>query len=354
MRIGRSRRVNSLLNWAIKGTISALLLFAIYRQVFESASMPSLLEAWQELNWQQQWPYLAFVLLLLPANWALESLKWQALLAPFWKIPFGKALRAILAGVSVSLFTPNRVGEYGGRVLAVPARYNWQALMATLVGNYAQLLVLLSGGLLGAIHLIGEYQENWRWLTDGLWWLSLAFLAVAYFFFFNMHWLAGAVRLLPLPRKMLRFFLMICQYEPRQLSLAIGLAALRYGIYCTQYYLLALFFGIEAPAGAAFAGIATIFLIQASVPLPPVIGLLARGEAALAIWGQFSDNELAILAATFALFIINLCLPSLLGMAFIVKINVLKSLGYETEVFENESIKQLADSSHGFHSTRKP
>lgn len=87
-------------------------------------------------------------------------------------------------------------------------------------------------------------------------------------------------------------------------------------------------FGINITLITALSGISTIFLVQTSVPLPMVVGLLVRGEIALTVWGNTGANELAILAATFLLFIINLSVPALLGLVIIVKTNVLKSLGY--------------------------
>ncbi|MCB0684701.1 MAG: hypothetical protein KDC32_27860, partial [Saprospiraceae bacterium] len=68
---------------------------------------------------------------------------------------------------------------------------------------------------------------------------------------------------------------------------------------------------------------------QTSVPLPPLIGLLTRGQMALLVWTPFSGSELSLLAVPFGLFVINLAVPALLGMAIIVQTNVIKSLGYE-------------------------
>ena len=45
----------------------------------------------------------------------------------------------------------------------------------------------------------------------------------------------------------------------------------------------------------------------------------------------FNGDQVAILAATFTLFVINVAVPALLGMLFIVQANILKSLGYENE-----------------------
>jgi len=91
------------------------------------------------------------------------------------------------------------------------------------------------------------------------------------------------------------------------------------------------FFGVNAPFLEALAGISTVFLVQTSIPLPPVTGLLTRGQVALFVWSFFGGNEISVLAATYSLFVINLILPALIGAVFILKTNVLKSLGYANE-----------------------
>jgi len=58
--------------------------------------------------------------------------------------------------------------------------------------------------------------------------------------------------------------------------------------------------------------------------------LLARGEIALYIWQQFSNDEIAILGSTFCLFLFNLIIPAIIGAIFILKVNISKSLGYES------------------------
>ncbi|TNE63913.1 MAG: hypothetical protein EP344_04045 [Bacteroidetes bacterium] len=52
----------------------------------------------------------------MPANRILEAIKWHTLLRRSAPISLGKALLAVWVGVSVSLFAPNRIGEYGGRI----------------------------------------------------------------------------------------------------------------------------------------------------------------------------------------------------------------------------------------------
>ena len=347
------KQLHAAINWIIKGTIAAFLLFTLYREVVGREDAAALWMAWKQQLHRGQWQWLFGVLLLLPANWSLESQKWRYLLRPFWRVPFVQAFRTVMIGVSVSLITPNRVGEYAGRVLAVPARHNYHAVLAMLAGSYAQLLAILSIGIIGASYFMDTLLDGYQLMNLKGWWLAYPAVGMLFIGFFNMSRLTEVFRKLPLPRSILRVVLMLRQYNRWQLAVALGLALARYAVYSLQYYGLILFFGIEAPPTAAFAGIATIFLIQTSVPLPPALALLVRGEAALLVWEPYSSNSWGILAATFGLFIINLCLPALLGVVFFVKTNVLKSLGYEKNIVQDEPLQRLADLSHGFRATRK-
>lgn len=65
------------------------------------------------------------------------------------QLPLWPAFKAVAAGVAFSQLTPNRVGEYGGRLLLLAPQHRWNAVTATLLGSIAQWIALLSGGLAG-------------------------------------------------------------------------------------------------------------------------------------------------------------------------------------------------------------
>ena len=56
-------------------------------------------------------------ILLMPINWSLETWQWLRLMRYKSPLSFRKAFSCVLAGISVSMFTPNRVGEFAGRLL---------------------------------------------------------------------------------------------------------------------------------------------------------------------------------------------------------------------------------------------
>lgn len=309
-----------------------LLGWSIYKQVFAKENAADLwLMFRQHFTWDNM-HWLWLVILLVPVNWGLEALKWQQLVKHFAHFSFWKAYKAILAGVTVGVFTPNRVGEYGGRILLVEPEHNWKAFVATLVGSFSQFMVLVCFGLLGLIYFASHFLALEPYVLHILLFLGLCCIVLMLFCFFNIRLLIPVVSRLPFIKflkKYLKHLKVLTHYSFKQLMLTLWIATLRYLVYTLQYYFMLLFFDITVPIGAGLSGIATIYLLQTSIPLPPLVGLLARGEVALYVWGFFSTADLSILSATFTLFIINLTFPALLGAIFIVKINVLKSLGYE-------------------------
>ena len=64
--------------------------------------------------------FLAAVLLLMPLNWMLEVRKWQVLSSNSVQLSFNDSLKAVLAGLNTGFITPNRIGEFAGRILFLP------------------------------------------------------------------------------------------------------------------------------------------------------------------------------------------------------------------------------------------
>jgi len=312
----------------IKSLIVLLLLAALYWQIFHNKRFDALWLAFQNELSPKQTIWLVLAILLMPVNWAFETLKWRALIRRFSGLGFWRAYQAVLAGVAVSLFTPNRIGEYGGRVLLIESGKGWKAVGATLVGSAAQMLALLSGGIVGLAIFASQY---FLWEPYILWSVQVAglILAVALLLiYWHIDRVATTLKKLPMIQRwkpLEEIFELFKTYEKSELKLALFFSWARYFTYCTQYWLMLRFFGVEISLHAAWPAIASIFFLQTSVPLPPAISLLARGEIALLIWSALGANEVSVLAATFGLFILNLCLPALLGGWVIVKTNDLKS-----------------------------
>ncbi len=323
---------NKTINLLIKLTIVALLAWVIYKNVFGKQDINEIWTLFIENLKNQNILWLIFAILLMPVNWISETLKWRVLLERIEQLSFRKSLAAIIAGVTLSIFTPNRVGEYGGRVLFVKPENNWKTVIATLVGSFSQLLVILSMGMLGFGYFVGYFFEVETHLLRGVLFIMISLISLMFFGFYNIELVIPVFKKIPHIYKLKRFFKHVAvlkNYNSKTLSKALGFAFLRYTVYTVQYLLLLHFFDINVTLIDGLSGIATIYILQTSIPLPPLLGLIVRSEIAILVWGQFSSNELSILAASFVLWILNLIIPALLGAVFIANINVLKSLGYD-------------------------
>ncbi len=322
---------NQIANWLIKILVGVLLIWVLYQQIFSKKDIDKIWNLFLYNLKTQPYSWLIAVLLLMPVNWIFENLKWRSLIQNFETISFKKSMAAILAGVTFSIFTPNRIGEYGGRMLFVKPENNWKAVVATLVGSYSQLLVILSFGILGFGVFMSYYWELDTIVLKSVLFINIALVLIMLFCFYNINLVIPLAKKIPLAYKfknIVKNVNVLRSYDKKTLNTTLIYASIRYIIYTVQYYFILQYFGIEVELLEGFAGIATIYLFQTSVPLPPLLGLVARGELAIFIWSNFSENEISILAATFILWIINLIIPALVGTIFISNINIMKSLGF--------------------------
>ncbi len=315
------------INLIIKLCIAIILILVLYKQLSnynaQADLKQELLRSWS--NGKLIW-LVAFVF-LMPLNWALEAKKWKSI---YGKISFPKAFKTILAGISLAIITPNRVGEYGGRLLTIPPEKNWKSIVATLVGSISQNLVTIFFGIVGLLFLSNRLDFlNISFVPIII--TAVLFFILGLYVYFNIDVLALIVKKLGLKKYLVRFnkyFQEIRQIKKKTLLFVISVSSLRYILYASQYYFVIRFFNIDVSTWAAMQGITSILLIQSSLPLPPFMSILARSEISLLIWGLFGINELIILCMTFLIWSINLLFPALLGYLVILRTNIVETLGY--------------------------
>ncbi|MEY3242252.1 MAG: hypothetical protein RIR11_3691 [Bacteroidota bacterium] len=338
-------RANRYLDIGLKTVVVVLLVLVLY---FDLSSNNHLGQVWVIFLQELQGANLSLLILavvLMPFNWFAETEKWRQFVHRYEYMPRWRALMAVFTGVTFSLFTPNRVGEYGGRMLYVHPRNQWRAVVANVVGNFCQFIVLLGMGLFGTIYIVGHFDIIDRRLSTLLIIAGSAALPLMFWVYYHFELVIDFVKkvkivqpVLPLLRQL--NLGVIRQFTKAERTSILFWALLRFFIYATQYFLLLRFFGIKTGIIGGYAGISALFLLQTSIPLPPLAGLVARGNLAVLLWAQFGANEVAALAATFTLWVINLVIPALIGTFSFFHVNISKSLGYETDTI-NEHPENL-------------
>jgi uncharacterized membrane protein YbhN (UPF0104 family) len=306
--------------WLIKGGLVVFFLILLWYEVFQRENIEEYKAAFIRQLRGGQTAWLVSVVLLLPFNWATETLKWLHLVRKAEPMTFGRAYQAVLAGVTFSMFTPNRVGEFGGRILFLKWRNALKGTFSTIVGSFAQQIILISFGFLGFAYFLIVLWQTPLLIVQVVIFLGVALILLMIFIFLNLELVVPLFKkikwLYRFPR-LIKNVNIVRRYSQKELLLTLWWAFARYIIYGTQYYLMLRFFGIDPPLLRGGACIATIYLLQTSIPLPPIIGLLARGNIALQVWGLFTENKISILAATFSIWFINLIIPAFVGLILI-------------------------------------
>lgn len=271
--------------------------------------------------------WLIIAICLLPFNWILEAKKWHVVMDRFEKITFKNCLYSILTGVTCGLITPARLGEYVGRMLIVEKKRNAQAVYSSFICSLGQNTITLSIGIMASVLLLKMSQIiniNLTWL----WIMNAVVLVFTIGLYFNQKWLLTLLSKIKYLRK---YIVGLLEHDINLgiLLKVLLLSGMRYLIYTFQYIAILYFFGIENSVWYNFLSISAIFMIQSSLPLPPIMSFIARGEIAVIVFSMFMLDAYLILLATTCLWIINLIVPALLGMVIILKLNITSSFGYE-------------------------
>jgi hypothetical protein len=142
------------------------------------------------------------VLVLMLINWGIEARKWQILLLPIQKMHFLRAFKATLTGVSFAMNTPNRIGEYGGRMLFVDEGNRLKSVSLTIAGSFSQLIVTLILGVAGLYVLSDELMQKEQLSGLAIWfksirWMLVIITLVCLLIYFRISWIIKGIERLP-------------------------------------------------------------------------------------------------------------------------------------------------------------
>ncbi len=250
--------------------------------------------------------YLLIVVLVLGiVNWGVETYKWQFLITNVKHISFAHAFKLVLTGISISLITPNRVGEIPARAYLLNDKENLKHLIYfTFIGSYAQLLLTWFMGGIGiyfTLSLIDITISLNNLMVLGV----LLMLLIVVFFYFDK------IKLM-----VFRFFKIepVLLNHPNQFILALVYSFLRYVVFFVQYWLLLEAFNIHFTTISSFWLIPVCFLIASAIPTFLISELGVRSSVAVLVFGSLSDNNLSIISASVLLWVFNIGIPAIVGL----------------------------------------
>lgn len=294
----------------------------IYRQVFLKENIHDILASYKTAIHGDKLVLLIPALLLMFMNWGLESQKWRLMIRKIERISFGRSVKAVLTGITVSFFTPNRVGEFGGRILHLHQSNRIKGALITVLCSMSQLAITIVVGSLALILYLQALFSGQPFLFDTIL-LGLVLLIL----FTMVSFLYPSVILYFLNKfsffsRFSRYTDVFNQYKAYEQLQVFMLSLLRYLVFSVQYLLILKVFNVEVPVLKAFQAISLTFLVITLVPTIALTEIGIRGSAALFFIGFYSVNTFGILTASFTLWLINLVIPSLAGSLFVLQVKL--------------------------------
>lgn len=254
--------------------------------------------------------WLCLGILSSAINWGLEAKKWQLLIKQLEYLPFKTAFKSTLTGTAVSNIFPFKVGEYLGRVMYLSPENRIPAAVNSIAGSTIQLLISTAFGIPAILSLAN--QEKYQWVSAA----AIAALIITpllmYLAFYAIQRGNFSYTWFKKIQEDIR------KFTRKQLLLTIGISALRYTVFASFYVYLLYQCEISESITYLYGGVATVYLLQSFAPGMLITDAGLRTGLPLIVFQVPKEMQATLLAAAIFNYIINLLLPSVVGLFFII------------------------------------
>jgi uncharacterized membrane protein YbhN (UPF0104 family) len=258
-------------------------------------------------------------------NWGIESYKWKLSIAGFCPLSFSKSFVGILFGLSVAIFTPNRSGEYVGRIWVIPEAARVKSIFATVFSNFMQLSVTLIFGVIALYFWQQKFlipfdlsrQNVFVW-TVALGGFIAVLIAVSYYYIRRTG--KTKTEVIEHIKAYLRTWSFSLILKLWMLSL------LRYLVFIVQFWILLKMFQTPISFFDVYCGIGIMYLVMAIIPILTFAEPAVRSTLSVLFLTVYNTNEMGIISASLALWVVNLAIPALIGS---VLLNSIKTKDYD-------------------------
>jgi hypothetical protein len=234
--------------------------------------------------------------------------------------------------IRFSLFVPNGIGDYAGRMLYMHEGNRLRSITVTLVGSMAQLIVTLTAGLMALLYLRNnswhdaeQFQGlSFFWINGIIFMIAMGALLML-FIYFKLNWLTVMFEKIPFVYKY-RFMVEKLEHiSAADLTRILWLSVVRFGVFIVQYLLMLHIFSVQLNALDAACTVSVLFLVMAILPTIPVADLGMRGEVGLQLFGILTSNTTGVIATTAGIWLLNLIVPAVAGSLFILGIKLFRN-----------------------------
>lgn len=306
------------LGFAVKLLISGGAIAYITNKLWVSLEEPELIQVFGTSTSQslvRVGVLIVPMIVLMLANWGVEVIKWKDLISKEYAISWRRSVKSILSGTTFGVFSPNRSGEFVGRVLALPSDQRLKGAVLSFVNGLAQTLATYTFGVFGIVMLLERFGGD---ILNGV---SVRILQVVMVLtviillslYLNFRLFARYLASVRFIRERARYVNVLKRTDRSLLIRLYNWSLLRFAIFLGQYWLV--FSWIGTDQGIINLTIASVLSLFSStiIPFLPVPDLLIRESVALSYFELYGFDTLSVSAAVLFIWLFNIALPAVIG-----------------------------------------
>jgi len=314
-------QTKKILSVGIKIAVVGLAFWFIFKKLSDNQNIDNFVSLLDRLSIIDVYMVMSSIFLLMFLNWFIEALKWKFLVGGIEKISTWKSVESVFCGLTWAVFTPNRIGEYGGRVFFLSTRKRIMGVIAMTVGAIGQLVVTSVLGSLALLWFIIRFADLNSFVDFGLGFLILIFCSFFLLFYFNIQWVYGLLKKNNFLKRFNRFFIIFSRYKYADIFQILIYSLSRYLIFTTQYFIIIHFLIPEIKTFDMVMILFVFYFIQSVLPSLDLLDIGVRASVATYFFAFVTNQDIAIMAAIASIWMINLIIPAIFGSVFVLKLN---------------------------------
>jgi len=323
--LGLDKNIKIFINYFLGPAFLIWLTWDVYQKVAATQDLSLQWQALKETISGKGILPLLFILLLMFLQWFLESIKWKILLKDIVSISWAEAFRSILSGITVSVVTPNRLGEFAGRIIHLPNGTRLEGTAFTFIGNLAQLIITC---LMGSVFLYIGYDqlkgqlnaEDSVYSVDLLLILAPIATLVILLVYFSSSWIMQKLGHWKLLKVFSAHLMVLSRTSAKRLGWVLILSSIRYAIFIVQYLIVFRFMGLSNELMTLAASVCVMLLWLSIVPTFSFMEMGVRWQFALLLFPTIGSPPLAIPIAVTIIWLANFIIPAFLGAFAFLKV----------------------------------
>lgn len=316
-----TRQSKKILTISLKVTIVALTFWLVHSKLIANDDLKGFLKLIKNLPKVEVMIVVGVVFVLMLLNWGLEAIKWSFLMRKVEVLTLWRAIESVFCGLTWAIFTPNRIGEYGGRVFFLSPNRRAIGVVAMAVGNVGQLVLKNILGVTSICIFVFRFTPIDQFLFSALCLLAVVFVMFFIIFYFNIKWVYGILISMKLTRKYKRFYAVLARYKKMELLKILLLCFARYAVFSLQYLIVFSWFIPEIRLSDVFMLINILFFVQSFLPSLDLVDIGTKSITGVFFFRYVTPHNTAVVACIASIWLINIIIPAILGSYFVFKLN---------------------------------